>query len=141
MSAEENKAVIRRFIEEFLNDANIAIADEIFDNSCTVHHPATPEPIRGVAGMKGHMTMVFSALPDFHVVVDDMMTEGEKVAVRMTISGTLKGGFAGNPPTDKHATWSGIAIYRIVGGKIMEGWEELDLLGAWQRLGVLPAPG
>jgi predicted ester cyclase len=132
MSAE-NKTVVRRYIEELLNGANITLVDEFFDSNCIMHHPITAEPFRGVAEIKGHMTRLFSGTPDLNIVLEDIITEGEKVVIRITISGTLKA-------TGKHATWSGIAIYRVVEGKIVESWEELDLLGAWQRLGILPTP-
>ena len=141
MSTEENKAIVRRFVDEYCNGTNVSLADEIFDARCTMYHPATPEPMRGVAGLKAYATMLFQAFPDFHMDVEDMIVEGDKVTLRSTISGTFKGEFAGLAPTGKHATWSGIGIYSIAGGKIVEGWEELDLLGAFQRLGVIPPMG
>ena len=138
MPAEENKTVVHRFIDDFCNKANIALADEIFDSRCTVYHPATPEPMRGVEAVKAYVGMLFGAFPDFHVTLEDMLLDGDKVVIRSTISGTLKGEFAGLVPTGKHATWTGMGIYRIRGGRIVEAWEELDLLGAFQRLGVIP---
>ena len=95
--------------------------------------------LRGIEAVKAYVTMLFSAFPDFHVNLEDMLVDGDKVVMRSTISGTFKGEFAGLAPTGKHATWSGMGIYRIAGGKIVEAWEELDLLGGFQRLGVIPA--
>ena len=117
-----------------LNSANVNLVDEIFESKCIMHHPLIDEPYRSVGEIKEHMTNLFSNFPDLKVVLQDMIAEGEKVVIRITISGTLKA-------TDKHATWSGIAIYHVVDDKIVESWEELDVLGSWQRLGILPTQG
>ena len=71
-----------------------------------------------------------------------MVAEGDKVAVRWTFTGTHKGKLVvGIPPTGLQATMTGIAIYRITGGKIMEIWVNSDVLGLWLQLGVIPPIG
>ena len=112
----ENKAVIRRYIEKLLNGANINLVDEIFDRNCIMHHPLITKPYRSAAEIKRHMTGLLDATPDLNIVIEDMISEGEKVAILITVSGTQKA-------KGKHATWSGIAIYRIFKGKIVESWE------------------
>jgi predicted ester cyclase len=139
MSVKENKAVIHRFVDDLCNKADLALTDELFDGECTVYHPAVPAPMQGAEAVKTYVAMLLGAFPDFHVVLEDLLVDGDKVVIRTSISGTFKGQFAGLAPTGKHATWTGMGIYRIAGCKIVEAWEELDLLGGFQRLGVLPA--
>jgi predicted ester cyclase len=139
MSVKENKAVIHRFVDDLYNQANIALADEVFDSGCTVHHPALPAPMQGAEAVKAFITMLFGAFPDFHTVVEDLLVDGDKVVIRTSISGTFKGPFGSVVPTGKHAKWTAMGIYRIADGKIVEAWEEPDMLGGFQRLGVIPA--
>jgi predicted ester cyclase len=77
-------------------------------------------------------------MPDFHVTIEDMVTEGDKVASRWTASGTHQGEFLGIRPTGNHATWTGITIYRIADGKIVEAWWSKDVLALLQQLVVIP---
>jgi predicted ester cyclase len=97
--------------------------------------------MQGVETVQGFITGILGAFPDFQITVEDLIAEGDKVANRVTISGTFSGAFAGIPPTGQHATWTATGIYHIVGGKVVEVWEEVDMLGGFQRLGVIPALG
>jgi len=85
--------------------------------------------------------MNHTAFPDFQVTVEDVVAEGDKVARRVTLSGTHKGEYMGIPPTGKQMTMGVITIERIEGGKIAEQWGEADMLGLMQQLGVMPPPG
>jgi predicted ester cyclase len=90
VSAEENKAVIQRLIKEVYNEGNLDVVDElvapdIFD------HGAVPEHRHGIAGFKHVMEWVRTFSSDVHYDIDDIIAEGEKVAVRMTQSGTHSG--------------------------------------------------
>jgi predicted ester cyclase len=76
-----------------------------------------------------------------HFTIDDMVVEGDKAAMRYTMTGTHKGEFTGIPPTNRKLTMWGINIARIAGGKIVEAWERMDTLGFMQQLGVVPTPG
>jgi predicted ester cyclase len=138
MSAEANKAVVRHMVEEVYNKANIELAGKYFDKGCVLHHPALPGPMEGLEMVMGFMGGIFVAFPDFRADVQDMIAEGDKLVVRSIISGTFEGPFAGIPPTGLHTTWSATGIYRMVEGKICEIWEDVDMLGSFQRLGVLP---
>ncbi len=86
------------------------------------------------------MSELYSAFPDIHLTIDDMVAEGDKVAVRITMTGTHKGEFMGIPPTNKKVTIWAINIYRIAGGKIVEELGKADTLGLMQQLGVVPTP-
>ena len=142
MSAEELKALERRFFEE-LNKGKAA-AMTVIDELCVtdfVWHPGTGEDIRGLKDYKQFNNEAYSAFPDVHLTVDDIVAEGEKAAVRFTITGTHKGEVRGVPPTSKKVTVWGISIDRIAGGKFVESWERYDTLGWMQQLGLVRTPG
>jgi predicted ester cyclase len=85
--------------------------------------------------------MYLTAFPDLHLTIEDLIAEGDKVVDRQTARGTHQGTFMGIPPTGKQITVTAMNISRIVGGKIVEHWVELDTLGMLQQLGVVPMPG
>jgi predicted ester cyclase len=80
------------------------------------------------------------AFPDLNITIEDQIAEGDKVVTRWVGRGTQQGELQGIPPTGKQATTSGIAIDRIVSGKLVETWDQFDALGMMQQLGVVPTP-
>jgi len=82
MSTEENKAVIRRVIEEVWNKGNLAVADEVIANNYVFD--AAGQEFKGPEGLKQAVTIYRTAFPDFHITIDDMVAEGDKVASRFT---------------------------------------------------------
>jgi predicted ester cyclase len=76
-----------------------------------------------------------------HFTIEDMIVEGNKVVTRATVQGTHKNDFMGIAPTGKQFTMTGIWIYYIADGKIIEDWEVLDQLGMMQQLGAIPPMG
>jgi steroid delta-isomerase-like uncharacterized protein len=139
VSTEENKAIVRRFGAELLNEMNFAAADEILAPDFAVHGIPGVPPSR--EGFEGAVRMFHAGFPDWEDRIEDMVAEGDRVAIRLTGSGTHSGDFMGIPPTGKRVTISGIAIYRLAGGKVAEDRVQLDLLGMLQQLGAIPAPG
>jgi len=139
MSAKENKALVRRFVEESNKGkaAAMAVLDELWAPDI-VYHGGGGEEIRGLKAYKQSTSDGYNACPDPHYAIDDMVAEGDKVAVRFTFSGTHKGEFGGIPATNKKLTFWAINIYRVVDGKVVEGWERADTLGIMQQLGVVP---
>jgi steroid delta-isomerase-like uncharacterized protein len=140
MSTEENKAIVRRFVEAF-NTGNPDIVDETVATDFVLHDPGLPEDLRGPEGAKQWVNMFHTGFPDIHVTIEDLVAEGDKVAKKYTCRGTHKGEFAGIPPTGNQVAVPGISIYRIAGGKIAELWMSYDSLGTMQQLGVVPPPG
>ena len=137
--AEQNKAVVRRFVEES-NRANLSaydqlLADNFVDRSMPPGYPNDRE------GQKQFAAMLNVAFPGGTQTVDDLVSEGDKVVMRWTARGTHAGEFMGIPATNRQVTVTGIDIYRVVGDKIVEHWGEWDGLGMMQQLGVVPAPG
>jgi steroid delta-isomerase-like uncharacterized protein len=141
MSIEENKAIVSRATEEIFNKNNLAVVDELYATNFVSHGSDIPGVTPDREGYKQFVTMSRTALPDFHTTIEDMIAEGDKVVQRFTAHGTHKGEFMGIPPTGKQVTITGIAIDRIAGGKIVENWVNIDMLGMMVQLGVVPPPG
>jgi len=140
MSTEENKAIARRAYETFnqaVSAGNWTALDEVIAADVVDHYPS-PGQGPGLAGVKQVFEAFRTAFPDLHFSVEDMITEGDKVASRITLYGTHTGDFQGIPPTGKHVTQTGIDILRLAGGKVVERWGEFDNLGLLQQLGLLP---
>jgi steroid delta-isomerase-like uncharacterized protein len=140
MSTEENKAIIRRWIEECYNQGNLAVVDELIAADY-INRSAPLGQAPGLEGEKQYATTIRSAYPDFQMAIEDQIAEGDKVVTRYTARGTHRGEFMGIPPTGKQITVTGIHIHRLAGDKVVEGWSEFDQLGALQQLGVVPPMG
>jgi deazaflavin-dependent oxidoreductase (nitroreductase family) len=138
MPTEDNKSLVRRFYAEGVH--NPAIFDELLAPTYVLHLPGSP-PIAGIEQAKQLMVSYTSAFPDLQLTTEDMVAEGDKVAIRNTWRGTHEGAFQGLPPTGKHVMFTGSDIFRCVGGKIAEQWADLDALGLMQQLGGIPAMG
>ena len=139
MSTEENKALMRRAYEEVYNQRVLADLDELCDPDF-VYHSASMT-IQGLQAYKHFASLLFSAFPDGHFNLEDMIAEGDRVVVRHTFRGTHQGDFRGIPPTGKQVTTTAIVISRIANGKAIEAWFNGDDLGRMQQLGVIPVPG
>ena len=87
------------------------------------------------------MAVLRNAFPDGHLTLEDMVAEGDRVAARWTFQGTHRGQFMGIAATDKAVSISGIEIERFAGGRIVEHWEQADIMSLMQQLGAIPAPG
>ena len=137
MSIEENKAIIRRFIEVG-NRGNVTemstTLDEVFVPDFVRHDPAGGFRIR--EDYKRHLLSLQVALPG-ELTIEDLIA----LAVRYTYRGTHQGQWRGVPPTGRLVTFTGIFICRILYGKIVEGWENADALSLVQQLGVIPTQG
>ncbi len=141
MSTDENKAAMRRIPLEVYNQGQLDVADEVLAAEYTEHVPLPPGWPSGIAGLKQYVSMLRSAFPDFQYTVEDELAEGDKVVFRLTARGTQHGEFLGMPPTGKQATWTEMHICRVVDGKLVEHWANLDQLSLLQQLGVIPGPG
>ena len=80
------------------------------------------------------------AFPDGRNTSEELLADQDKVVQRWTFRGTHDGVFEGIPPTGRQVTLTGISIWRVDGGTIVESWHELDTLGLLQQLGVVPVP-
>jgi len=137
MSLEENKALVRRFLEEVWNKGKLALVNEFLATDYVYHHP-TGMVLHGIEKYKQLVSEVRTAFPDIHFTIDDMVAERDKVVYRWTLRGTHKNEFRGIPPTGKTVTMWGIFIDLIAGGKFVESWDRYDTLGLMRQLGVIP---
>lgn len=140
MSTEENKALVKRFIEEVQNQHKLDLVNELFDPNYK-DHASGPGIVPGIEGFKQSYGMMLRAFPDLHATIHDQIAEGDKVVTRKTFSGTHKGDFMGMPPTGKQGETGVIDIFRVVGGRIVEHWMQADFLGMMQQMGMIPPPG
>jgi steroid delta-isomerase-like uncharacterized protein len=138
VSVEELKALERRYYEA-LNKKNLAALSEFFASDF-VEHTSLGSEIRGFEEYKKYINDMVKAFPDLHFTLHDFITEGDKVAIRWTLTGTHKGEFRGIPPTNKKVTMWGIDIDRVTDGKFVEGWCRFDTLGMMEQLGIILAP-
>ena len=138
MSAEENKALVHRFVEEFWNEGNTATADELMAPDAEIHMP-TGEMV-DLDGLKSFASTFRASFPDWHSTFEELIAEGDRVAERWTGRGTHRGELQGIPPTGKRVEVPGSVFYRIVDGKIVEFRGQLDMMGLMQQLGAIPSP-
>lgn len=135
--SEENKQIVRRFIEEIWNKGNLSMAEQLISASYKHHDNTTPDFGHGPEGEKKRVSLYRTAFPDLHFTIEDMIAEGDAVTCRWTSRGTHRGPLTGVAPTGKSVTVSGISISRIAGGKIVEGWVNWDSLGMLQQIDVV----
>ena len=135
MSEEKNKAVVRRLVDEGYNQGQFAIAGELLAPDFVGHDP-TGETF-GRQEWRQSLLILRETFPDYHLTVEDMIADGDRVAWRWTMHGTDRGGLAGRPPTGKEATMYGINVERLRDGRIVESWSSSDHTPMLQALGIL----
>ncbi len=141
MSTEDdNKATVRRYLEEVWNHRNLGIIDELAAPNYARYLSGQTAPLDR-EGAKQRIASFHQALPDLHLTIDDLLAEGDRVVFRITFTGTQQGHFMGMAPTGRGVTFSAIDITRLAGGKIVEHWGQMDVFGLLQQLGAVPTPG
>jgi steroid delta-isomerase-like uncharacterized protein len=140
VSLDDNKAIIRAYVETVWNQHQLDRADE-FMAPDFLDHASLPGQAPGLQGATNKWAMYQTGLPDLRVTINDLVAEGDKVGVRRTYQGTHGGELLGVPPIGRHMQIGGISIFRLAGGKIAESWEQVNLLAMMQQLGALPTPG
>jgi steroid delta-isomerase-like uncharacterized protein len=134
MSTEENKSLVRRWFEE-LDKRNFAIIDELIPEDYIDHNPPLPDLPPGREGVRQSSLRLFDAFPDAVHILEDQMAEGDKVMTRLTTRATFQGEILGIQPTGNVIEVSGIAVHRVVDGRLVEHWAHLDMAGFMQQLG------
>jgi predicted ester cyclase len=137
VSEEDNKAVVRRWIETFNNPYTPQTEVDVLAPGYIAHAPALPGPLDLEAWSQFTVSFV-EAFPDLRLTVEDIFSGGDMVAARVAFRGTHRGEFQGIPPTGKEVAFS--SIDRMVDGKVQEHWFELDQLGLMGQLGAIPKP-
>jgi steroid delta-isomerase-like uncharacterized protein len=137
MSTEQNKSIVRRWVEDGWNKGNLAVVDQVYAPGY-VQHEAAPVPVTSSEALKHYVAGYRGAFPDLHFTIDDLVAEGDKVVWRFTSTGTHDGPLMGIPPTGKRGVVSGIIIFRLEDSRIAEAWVNFDTLGLMQQIGVIP---
>ncbi len=133
---EQNKQLVRQVFESY-NQQDMEKAEKLFSLKHVFHFPGAPP--MDWNSHKQFIVGLSKAFPDLHFKIEDIVAEGDKVAYRLTISGTHKGEFQGIPPTDKKVSFSSTGISNIVDGKVAEDWVDADIMGLMQQLGAIPS--
>lgn len=124
MAANENKDLVRRYLAEVSGKDKPA---EMLDK-----YVADEE-------LKQHIAVFEAAFPRYELIADDLVAEGDRVALRGTVKGHHTGELMGIPPTGKTVSLPVLLIYRLANGKIAEHWMGVDRLALLEQLGVAPA--
>ena len=135
--SEQNKAQIRRVIEQAYSRGDLAVVDEVAAKDLIIH--ASSQDIRGREGAKQYVTLMRQAFPDLHFTIEDQIAEGDMVVTRWTARGTHRGKFQSVPATGREIRLAGTDIDHIVGGKVVECWAHMDELGLMRQLGAIEA--
>lgn len=134
--SEENKTALQRALDDW-NRGNLEGHLELYDPNIVLHgYPPDLPP--GVEGARVFYRGLWSAFPNPRLTFEDVITEGAQVAIRFNLRATHKGDFMGIQPTGKDVTVPGITILRFAGGRCVERWNIVDMLGLMQQLGVTP---
>jgi len=135
MSAEANKALLRRYIEQVWDRKNLTAIDEFLAPNYKRYRSPTGEPLTR-DGQKQLLNTFRAAFPDIQLTVEEIIAEDDRIAFRSTIRGTHQGEFLGIVPTGKPIMVGLVDVIHIENGKFVEQWGGPDLLDLLQQLGA-----
>jgi steroid delta-isomerase-like uncharacterized protein len=136
--SEENKALVRRIVDEAWNQGKLGVVDEAFAHDYREHNPR-PGQEPGVDGYKGGIVMMRAAFPDLFLEVHDTIAEGDRVAVLSTLHGTHDGELMGIPASGQRVSSEGMVFARFRDGRVIERWGVQDMLTLLQQIGAFAA--
>jgi steroid delta-isomerase-like uncharacterized protein len=137
MNPEQNKQLVRRFVDEYQTAGSESAFEELLDPNI-VNHSRPPGSPDGAEGVRQIFDMFRTAFPDFRATVLDQVAEGDKVVTRKIFNGTHQGDFMGIPATGREIEIVVIDIVRLRDGRIAEHWGLFDQVGLMAQLGALP---
>lgn len=137
MHPEQNKAVVRHFVEAVQCQHDLSAIDSVFDHEFIDHSGMADPPTR--EGLRRLFGMMFAAFPDLHVTIRQQIAEGDKVVTHKIFRGTHRGPFMGVPPTNREVTFEVIDIVTVLSGRMTEHWMVGDMLGLMQQIAAVPA--
>jgi len=135
----DNKAVIRAFVEDVINQGRFERANDLVVENFIELDPL-PGQQQGREGLKEVIGAMRAAFPDIHWVLDEMIAEDDKVVSRFTWTGTHHGSFLGIPPTGRKVSVKGVVIDRLEAGRMADSRILMDTMSMMQQLGVIPVP-
>jgi steroid delta-isomerase-like uncharacterized protein len=134
-AVEANKAIVRRYMEEIWNQGRLDPVDECFSADCVFHGPNVPE-WGGSDARKQYVLALRRSFPDTHYDIDDLVAEGDRVAMRWSWTGTHREEWNGIAPTGKRLSTTGMSIFQFACGRIVEEIVQFDAPGFLQALGA-----
>jgi steroid delta-isomerase-like uncharacterized protein len=134
--AEQNKQIIKQFYEE-MDSQDLADWEKLTAPGYLLHMPGTPGPMN-IEAAKDLFKMFFAAFPDIRHAVQEVLADGDRLAARLTVSGTHKGDLMGIPATGRSIQMEAINTYHVSGGKIAEHWIVADMMVMMKQLGAIP---
>ncbi len=140
MTPKEMKDLRIRFNKEVDSNHDVDAVDELVADDFR-DHVSVPGLPDGKEGLKQRHAAIFSAFPDFKIIIEDMVAEDDKVVSRLKVTGTHRGELFGIEVTGKSISYKGFDMMRIANGRIVEQWATFDHLSLMQQLGAIPDPG
>lgn len=138
MSVEENKAIIRRYIEVGWSTGDMSAVEGAIDPNYHRHQPNMAMPVESEKDLEQLIGMYRAGVPDLDIRIQHIVAEGDWVVTRVICRGTHTGELAGIPPTGKALEFTASDIFQMAGGKVVESWHNVDDLGLLQQIGVIP---
>ncbi len=131
MTPQENREAVRRFFGEFMNEQKLGSVEDYVTRDWDYHDPSTP-PLHGYEGARQLVrTVAAGGFPDMKFKIDDIVAEGDRVAVRYLFTGT-------HQATGRKVSASGCGIFRIEDGRVAETWAVFDVMSVQKQLGIVP---
>lgn len=137
MSNIENKTVIQNMLE-LIRKGDTENVNKYFATNWVNHDPSLP-PLKGLEGAR-QLIALWKSFSNLNLTIEDSVTQGDRVAMRFTVSGTHTGPFMGIAPTGRTINVTGTGIFRVVDGKATDNWVNFDALGLFQQLGLTSLP-
>lgn len=132
-----NAEKLKRLYEGVWNEGDLSVADDLVSKDYVIHDRDIADEVSGPALYKRLASMTRDIFPDMRIEIADFLADGDKVAVRWTMTGTHKGELFGVPPTDDEVVLSAIEINRFDGGLLVETWTQSDQIGLMEQVGAL----
>lgn len=136
MTLEENKAIVRRYLDEAWNRGNITILDELMAPDYK-RYVGTSGGYLDREGQKQRIAGFHKALANLQLTLDDMLAEGDEVTIRIHVTGTHRDTLVGVPATGKDVVVAAVDILRLVDGSVVEHWGVMDTYGLLQQLSAI----
>jgi steroid delta-isomerase-like uncharacterized protein len=122
-----------------VNDGDLDRCKDVFDDNYTLH--TFRDTVHGWEAAGERLEELRTAFPDFRIDIEDMLVDGYRVVNRLTMTGTHEGTFQGIPPTHRKVNTTGLALFEVKDGKIVEQWSEWNMVAVLGQIGALPTDG
>ena len=136
-NSQQNETLVRRLFDEVYSKGNLSALDEILASNVRFSDPALPKVKEGIQALKNAENAYVKAFPGKRTKVDDIFATDDRVVVRWTSEGVHKGNLPGIEATNKPFKITGISIFRVANGKIVEITQQFDRLGLLEQIGEI----